>query len=161
MSDRAEEDGGRSRFVLKRTPYARFSRLIRDGVPDRIDVAELAAEIRSHGVAVMPEDVAAFLCSHLEGGIERRGRKGKSLVERRLEAHRLTMLYGGVREAQRNQPDAVPEIVDLYRRHEASFPEGIPDSEKAWRMVSILEHGHDGHHKKLSNLASELAPRTR
>ena len=151
-------DAEKNRILIKLAPYTKIQRDLRDGLASRIDVADLASEIREHGIDAMPEEVVGFLCDHLEGKIDKRGRKGLGLTDKRLTARRAALFYRAVRAAQQNPDNADETIRELIEEKSHKFPKPITDGEVAWRIVSFLFYGNDGHHRKLANLVSKHAP---
>lgn len=137
-------------FKVDVVPFAHTERLINQGNEARIDPKQLAAEIREHGVKSMPDSVAKFLCRHLEGTIEKRGRHGHTPFERIMMGRQYHLTYRLVRLAQAGKADTYPDIVHFY---ENSVEGSYSRSEAAWRLVSIYFYGIDGHHKKIKNAA--------
>lgn len=145
-------------FVFKLAPYYKVLHDIKEGHASQIDPRDLASEIRAHGINVMPQEVVEFLCDHLDGKIEKRGRKGYGLTEKTLLARRAAMFYRAVKDAQHNPSRFDETFVEFIEECLKEFPKPIPAGEAAWRIVSSLLYGHDGHHKRVANLVSKHAP---
>lgn len=145
-----------TRFAFTISPYASISHKLKHGRASEIDPVLLAAEIREHGFATMPAEVQAYLCDFLEGNVEKRGRKGKSAIERRLEGLRAQDLYKSLRKAQSGADEAFPAAVDIYEALRDDIEDSYSDSEFVWRMVAVLMRGNQGHHKAVKNLAGEV-----
>lgn len=146
------------KFRFKHVPFARISRQISEGLAASIDPAELAAEIRKHGAEKMPPDVVDFLCGHLEGKIERRGRRGDTDTEKREIARTAKLFYSMLSMAEAKDPDTPQEALELYDTLRESVAEGYAPYETRWRMVSRLLYGHPGHSRSLANRVSEYFP---
>lgn len=140
-------------FRIKTVPFAEISILIKRGGETVIDPADLANEIRKYGAKNMPAEVSDYLCRYLEGSIETRGRKGSTELERRFYGRYVKMLYSHIRKAQRGDETAEPDAVAFYRLYIDGIDDSFMPSEIAWRIVSIWMYDHDGHHKKLRNIA--------
>ena len=153
-------DKPRSRFSVALKPYFKLKRDLEDGLASRIEPKEIACEIRKHGIEKMPEEVVSFLCDHLDGRIDRRGRKGLTPVEKQLAARRAALYYVSIRAALKARSSTVPELLAFLDENALSLPEGAAASEKAWRLTSILVSGHQGEYKSLANLVSKHAPLT-
>jgi proteasome lid subunit RPN8/RPN11 len=157
----SEQNGNRkkTKFHLKPVPYARISRAISESDDRGVDPKELAEEIRAHGVTRMPPEVVDFLCRFLAGEIETRGRKpAMTKTERRNLGLRAAGMYKALRRAQLNDPEALEAAKEIYEEFKNAVGDSYSPSENIWMIVSVLFHGHPGHHKYLSNLASEVAP---
>lgn len=137
-------------------PFAKALHHIGQGEPEKVDPETVAAEIRTYGSGSLPEAVELWLCDYLEGSIETRGRKGNSPLEQRLLGQHARNYYEAIRKAQRNDPDALPEAVSVFREYEDRIPDGYSPSETAWMIVSSMLCGQPGHHKKLRNLAGAV-----
>jgi hypothetical protein len=48
-----EEDTSRPRFSVELSPYSKIERDLREGLASQIDPADLALEIRTHGIEKM------------------------------------------------------------------------------------------------------------
>jgi len=153
MGDDREADTLRNGPVVELRPFAEALHYIEQGEPEKIDPTSIAAEIRAHGIAALPRAVELWLCDYLEGGIETRGRKGLSPLERRLIGRHASLCYNAIRKAQKDDPDALPAAVDIYRKHAQKASDSYSSSETAWKIVSIMLHSHQGHYKRLRNLA--------
>ena len=151
-------EDGETQFAFERTPYARISYLLSQLAPERIDPAELAAEIRKHGLAAMPSPVTEFLCDHLEGKVERRGRPGELPIERKIRAGAARNTYIAVRAVLQNDPEIPNDFVKAVREFERDLPTDLSEGEAALQLLSAFFYGHNGQHKKLRNLVSEHAP---
>lgn len=149
----------KTKFAFQRAPDSEILYRINDGVAARVEPAALAAEIRKHGVEAMPESVQILLCSILEGNSENRGRKGKSKSEKFFEAHRLAMLYSAVYAVIRGRVIEVPSFVAFVEQHQAEYGNDVANGEKAWRIVSRMVEGSDGHYRKLQNFVSKFSPK--
>jgi len=137
------------------SPYTSISHKLKHGRASGIDPVLLAAEIREHGFTTMPAEVQAYLCDFLEGNVEKRGRKGKSDIESRLEGLRAQDFYKSLREAQSGAEDAFPAAVEIYETLRDDIEEAYSPSEAIWRMVAILMRDNEGHHKVVKNLAGK------
>lgn len=153
MGDDGEADTSKAGSAVKLRPFAEALHHIEQREPEKVDPASIAAEIRVHGIAALPRAVELWLCDYLEGSIETRGRKGLSPLERCLIGRHASHCYDAIRKAQENDPDALPAAVDIYRKHAQKASDSYSPSETAWKIVSIMLHGHQGHHKMLRNLA--------
>lgn len=153
MRDDSEADTSRNRPVVELRPFAEALHYIEQGEPEKVDPTSIAAEIRVHGIAALPRAAELWLCDYLEGNIETRGRKGLSPLERRLIGRHASHCYDAIRKAQKNDPDALPAAVDIYRKHAQKASDSYSLSETVWKIVSIMLYGQPGHHKVLRNLA--------
>ena len=153
-----EDEDARTEFSIERAPYARILSLLREKAPERVDPAELASEIRKHGVAQMPNPVAGVLCDLLEGKISRRGRKGELPHERKSRARFVRLQYHAVQAVLQDDPEIPDEFVAVIEDLKRGLPSDLSQADAAWHLVSGLLYGHSGHHKKLRNLVSEHAP---
>lgn len=149
MGDDSEADTSRNRPVVELRPFAEALHYIEQGEPEKVEPASIAAEIRVHGIAALPRAVELWLCDYLEGSIETRGRKGLSPLQGCLIGRYASHCYDAIRKAQKNDPDAI----DMYQEYAQEVSDSYSPSETAWRIVSVMLHGHQGHHKRLRNLA--------
>lgn len=147
--------------AVKLRPFAEALHHIEQGEPEKVDPQTVAAEIRTYETGSLPKAVELWLCDYLEGSIESRGRKGKSPLEQRLLGQHARNCYDAIRKAQRNDPDALPEAVSVFREYEDRIPDGYSPSETAWMVVSSMLCGQPGHHKKLRNLAGAVKTEAR
>ena len=146
------------KFIVETRPFSEIEYLLIQGLERRIDLKMLGAQIRRHGSKALPAKVEAFLCDFLEGKIEKRGRIGLGEKEKAIYAARLAMFYRAAQAALTDAVDADPLIVDVVEDIQRIFAPAIANSEVAWRVVSTLEFGHDGHHRSLANFVSNHAP---
>lgn len=153
MGDDSEADISMNRPVVELRPFAEALHHIEQGEPEKVDPASIAAEIRVHGIAALPRAVELWLCDYLEGSIETRGRKGLSPLERRLIGRHASLCYNAIREAQKKDPNANPDAIDMYQEYAQEVSDSYSPSETAWRIVSIMLHSHQGHYKRLRNFA--------
>jgi len=153
MGDDSEADISMNRPVVELRPFAEALHHIEQGEPEKVDPTSIAAEIRAHGIAALPRAAELWLCDYLESSIETRGRKGLSPLQGRLIGRHASHCYNAIREAQKNDPNANPDAIDMYQEYAQEVSNSYSPSETAWRIVSVMLHGHQGHHKRLRNLA--------
>lgn len=155
MGDDREADTSKNRPVVELRPFAEALHYIEQGEPKKVDPASIATEIRVHGIAALPRAVELWLCDYLEGSIETRGRKGLSPLQERLIGRHARLCYNAIREAQKNDPNANLDAIDMYQEYAQEVFDSYSPSETAWKIVSIMLCGHQGHHKRLRNIAGE------
>lgn len=154
-----KEEVPKTKFAFERTPYWEILYRIKDEGSKRVKPTDLAAEIRKHGVAAMPEPVQNLLCEILEDKFDRRGRKGLSKREKVFEARHVAVLHTAVYSILCGRPVGDPSSVAFVEELEAEYGDDMAKGEKAWRIVSRMVEGSDGHYRKLQNLVSKFAPK--
>lgn len=137
-------------------PFASALHHIEQGEPEKVDPVDVANELREHGASELPAELLSWLCDHLEGSIETRGRKGESPLERRVVGLHAAHCYDAIRKAQKGDPDALPEVVSICQTYAPEIEDSYSHSETDWMIVSCMLYGQPGHHKKLRNLAGAV-----
>ena len=145
----------KTKFAIRLAPYANILSKLEQGRASEIDPGLLAAEIREHGFATMPADVQSYLCDFLNGNVEKRGRKGRSATEKKLESLRAQSFYEILRDVQSGAKDVFPGAVEIYKLLRDDIEDAYSPSEFVWRMVAVVMRGNQGHHKAVKNLAGK------
>lgn len=153
MGNDTKTDDCPIRPALDLRPFASALHHIEQGEPEKVDPVDVANELREREASELPPELLGWLCDYLEGSIETRGRKGESPLERRVVGLHAAHSYDAIRKAQKDDPDALPEAVNIWRSWASETRGSYSPSETAWMIVSCMLYGQPGHHKKLRNLA--------